>query len=336
MTARTLQDAAAAPAALTAFLRGVERRAAVFAALASGSVEDGDDAVEATMRGFRATASRAPFADWSPRFWAALMAQPALRRPARGSAWEPPFAGFAALGLGPRAALLLRLVAGLSEAEAAAVLGVSRPTYRLALSRALPRDAHGDPDPDSWRVLGDAAQEAVRHVPPDRLAQLARRREAAIEGRPTPRAPVAARADGAGPAGDPTPRRPWPAIAAVAAATLLAFAATWQPWTSLLRDRGGDGDGDGDPRITRTALPPADAPAARWPADAALATHPDLALLEAGDDPVIADPAFHAWLAAGFAAGARDGAVPADAAPALPGELDGAASDTMPETADVP
>lgn len=327
MTARTLQDAAAAPAALTAFLRGVERRAAVFAGLASGSEDDGDLAVEAAMRAFRASAARAPFAEWSQRFWAALLAQPALRATAAAPRWPPPFEDFAAIGLGPRVALLLRLVAGLSETDAAAALGVSRPAYRLALSRALPRGDDADGDPQRWRALGEAAQATLRAVPAERLARMARRREAAIQGRPSaPEATAKGAADGEGTAR----RRPWRASAAAAAATLLAFAATWAPWPPW---RAGD---DADARIHATPLPPAEAPASRWPEAAALATHPDLALLEAGDDPAIAEPGFHAWLAAEFAARGETPSVPAQAMPPLPGEVDTDALETVPETSDAP
>lgn len=328
MTARTLQDAAAAPAALTAFLRGVERRAAVFGGLVSGSDRAGDEAVEGAMRAFRRAAPKVAFVDWSTRFWTALLAEPGLRAPAAPPAWPAPFEWLEGIGLGPRAALLLRLVAGLSEAEAAAVLGVARPTYRLALSRALPRGGDAEADPEQWRALGEAAQAAVRGVPADRLAQLARRREAAMAGRPL--APDALRTTADADADDDRPRRPWRWMAAVAVLTLLALAATWKPWTW----RPG-GDAAAEARIHSEPLPPAEAPASRWPADAALATHPDLALLSEGD-PVAADPGFHAWLAAEFAASDSGAAVPAEAQAPLPGEVPSDAMETVPETSDVP
>src|SRR3546814_7005135 len=61
---RTLHDAASAPAALTAFLRGVERRGAVFAQLQVGDAATGDRALVAAMRAFRLPAAKIPFADW--------------------------------------------------------------------------------------------------------------------------------------------------------------------------------------------------------------------------------------------------------------------------------
>ena len=61
---RTLHDAVSAPAALTAFLRGVERRGAVFAQLQVGDAATGDRALVAAMRAFRLPAAKIPFADW--------------------------------------------------------------------------------------------------------------------------------------------------------------------------------------------------------------------------------------------------------------------------------
>src|SRR3546814_6993786 len=48
----------------------------------------------------------------------------------------------------------------LPEAEAAAVLGVARPTYRLAVQRALPHGEDGQPDTQGWRMLGEATRHA--------------------------------------------------------------------------------------------------------------------------------------------------------------------------------
>lgn len=299
MTARTLQDAAAAPAALTAFLRGVERRGAVFAELQAGAAAPGDEALAATMRAFRGVAGRTPFADWPRRFWALLLASPLLRHPSRDAAWAPQFAVLGTLGSGPRAALLLRLVAGLSEADAAAVLGVARPTYRLALQRALPHREDGTPDAAAWHALGDAAQAAIRHLPAERLAHLARQREAAIHGhKPDPIAHPDA-------AASMRPRLWWPALWGVSVLTALAIAATFLPfaWQS-----GGPG---GDARIRIEELPPAEAPASTFAADALLPTHRDLdLLLDPGNvnDAAQRDPGFYAWYAAQVAAGTDDDA----------------------------
>jgi hypothetical protein len=297
MTARTLQDAAAAPAALTAFLRGVERRGTVFAELQAGAAGPGDEALAATLRAFRSVAAKAPFAEWPRRFWALLLASPLLRHPTRGAAWAPQFAVLASLGSGPRAALLLRLVAGLSEADAAAVLGIARPTYRLALQRALPHRDDGTPDAAAWHALGDAAQAAIRHLPAERLAHLARLREAAIHGRKPD--PVAL-------AGMAAWRPRWwrPALWSVSVLTVFAVAATFLPaaWQA-------GGEGAAESRIRVEALPPAEAPASTFAADALLPTHRDLdLLLDPGNatDAAQRDPAFYAWYAAQVAAGTDD------------------------------
>src|SRR5690554_5811738 len=221
MPVRPVTDAAAASAALSAFLRGIERRGAVFAHLQAGDDGAGMAALAATMAAFRAAAARTAFGDWPRRFWSTLLATPELREPGPGARWPAGFEALARVGRGPRAALLLRLVAHIPEADAAAVLGVSRPTYRMALRRALPRDADGGADETAWRLLGDAAQQAVRDLPPERLSELARVREAALQGvRWAPAPAVDA---------DPPAQRPrWlgPALAAVVIATVAALAAT--------------------------------------------------------------------------------------------------------------
>lgn len=291
MMSRTLDAAASAPAALTAFLRGVERRGAVFAQLQVGDADAGDRALVAAMRAFRLPAAKIPISDWPRQFWTLLLATPELRETPAAPAWGSGFGFLAGIGRGPRAALLLRLVAGLAEADAAAVLGVARPTYRLALQRALPHREDGLPDAQGWRMLGEAARHAVRDLPAERLAQLARMREAAVAGRrlelpATPATPRARR-------GDQAARWRWPAIVAVAVATALAVGATFLP-----RFRG-----LGPPapaRIQVEPLPPAQAPSATFDAATALLTHPDFDLLAAGaDDAAARDPGFYAWLAAG-------------------------------------
>lgn len=323
MTASTLQDAASASAALTAFLRGVERRGTVFAELQAGAAGPGDEALAATLRTFRSVAAKAPFAEWPRRFWALLLASPLLRHPTRGAAWAPQFAVLASLGSGPRAALLLRLVAGLSEADAAAVLGVARPTYRLALLRALPHRDDGTPDAAAWHALGDAAQAAIRHLPAERLAHLARQREAAIHGHkpdPIALADVAA----------VRPRWWQPALWGVLVLTALVVAATFLPsaWQA-------GGEESGESRIRVEALPPAEAPASTFAADALLPTHRDIdLLLDPGNatDAAQHDPGFYAWYAAQVAAG-TDGiaALPRQEAETAPQEEDEAS-----ETSDAP
>ncbi len=286
---------APAPApALSAFLRGVERRGAVFSELLVGSASVGDDALRSAMRSFRLVAARTPFGDWPRRFWILLLAAPPLRDTPATPSWPPGFALFRELEMGPRAALLLRIAAGLGEADAAAVLGVARPTYRLALQRALPRLADGAPDVAAWHALGDAALGAIRALPPDRLGHLAQGREEALLGRTAPRAPAE---PSAGPA-----RWRLPALVAVVVATLAALGWTFLPATLPV---------DPDMPITAEPLPPAGAPAATYGADVALLGHPDLdLLLDAGSEPAAAEAGFHAWYAAQRTEAADEGELP--------------------------
>ena len=80
MTSTPRHPATPATGAPAAFLRGVERRAAVFAALQCGSVDRGDAAVAAALRAFTRIAPDAPMATWPVRFWSLLLAAPDLRR----------------------------------------------------------------------------------------------------------------------------------------------------------------------------------------------------------------------------------------------------------------
>ncbi len=288
-----LNDPAAARVALTAFLRGVERRGVVFAHWQGGDPVNGDAALAATLREFARVAPSVPFADWPRRFWAMLLAAPQLRN-AGAPVGDVP-AEVAALAGGPRAALLLRVVAGLAESDAAAVLGIARPSYRLALQRALPRSGDGSPDTAAWRELSQAAQLAVRAVPAERLETIAMLREGL---RPRPAAP---------PRSTAARRRPrwlWPATVAVIALTAGALAATWWwPGAGAATQAGGDGS------IRIEELPPPASPAARA-GPASLAGHRDLGLLidqATGAFPDDADPAFDAWLVLELA---RDGRLP--------------------------
>ncbi len=277
-----------APAALAAFMRGVERRGAVLAELQCGDADTGDAALALAMRQFRGEAGTLPMGQWPRRFWVRLLAQPGLRRHAAVAIELDAADRLAQLGSGPRAALLLRLAAGLEEADAAAVLGVAEPSYRLALQRALPHHRDGRADPQTWQHLGEQVHRRIKTLPPPRLARLGRAREAALTGAPAP-------------AGDASPdvatdRPRWllPLLWALLALCAMAFAATfWLPTGALL---GGPGPGRG--QVWQRTLPAEDV-ASRYGTDAGLVAHRDFGLL--------ADPAglaaaeqlgFHSWLAA--------------------------------------
>ena len=300
MSQSTLSESTSAPAALAAFLRGVERRAAVFAQWQCGDAGRGDAALAAAMRAFHEGAAAVPISDWPLRFWALLLAAPALRRPAADAAWPDAWSALAQLGNGPRAALLLRLVAGLQEPEAAAVLGIAQPTYRLALHRALPRHADGSPDKPGWRALAESAQLAIRQLPPTRLARLAQLREAALQHRRPPLSTLRRRPVSAGRG----PRWLLPALWTGVAACALAFAA------SFFVGQGGLRHDAGEPRIQREPLPPAEPPASRFDAQTALLTDRDFEMLLAdGEAGATRDVGFQSWYAAQLAA-AEPGSAP--------------------------
>jgi hypothetical protein len=318
MTARTPAQAAAAPAALTAFLRGIERRAALFAELQCGDPGHADAALATPLHDFAAGARQWPVADWPRRFWTGLLAAPVLHGTAQGAHWPAPFGWLARLGSGPRAALLLRLVAGLAEADAAAVLGIAAPTYRLALQRAWPRDGDGNPDAEAWRALDLATREALRQLPPQRLVQLTRLREAALSGRRPPSAPTVAARRPATRHASARPRWLLPSLWGALALCVVAFAATfllpgaWQP-----RD-------GGTARIRRAPLPAAETPLATFDAASALPTHRDFDQLlfeqtaTAADQALVRDLDFYAWYAAAIAAEPATALPLPDAAQPLP------------------
>lgn len=277
------------PAALAAFLRGVERRGAVLAQLQCGDADAGDAALAAAMSGFCGVAGDTVMDDWPRQFWALLLAQPALKARVPVAIAMDATDRLGELSSGPRAALLLRLAAGLDEAGAAAVLGVRAATYRLALQRGLPHQADGRADPRVWQALREQVHRRIKTLPMARLDRLAGAREAALRGNTAPAAGSSATSQAS------QRRRPrWlmPALWIVLALCVLAMAATFLPqlrsWV----------DGPG-PAEARTDVLREQPPASRYDADAAAVMHRDFDLLA---DPqgvaVASDFPFHAWLAA--------------------------------------
>ncbi|MGH8060524.1 MAG: hypothetical protein ACREO7_00705 [Pseudoxanthomonas sp.] len=316
-----LNEAAAVPAALSAFLRGVERRGALFAELQCGDRDAGDTALAAALRAFRNHAGELAMAEWPRRFWSLLVSAPPLRQAAPLARWPPALRSLAPLGSGARRALLLRLVAGLPEEEAALVLGLDPAAYQQALTDACPRDADGQPDALAWRSLAEAIQQQLRDLPPDRLARLARLREEAIAGtrHERPRAGTTTAA-AAKPAAASVHRR-WPWVVLVLGACVLALAATW--WWPRWQGSAATGSvlEQGVQRLQdeveiRSEELPEQAPAARFDATTALLTHPDFELvMDAQEEALARDADFNAWYAAGADAVVED-AKPATESPA--------------------
>lgn len=301
-----LNDAASVPAALSAFLRGVERRGALFAELQCGDREAGDSALAAAMRAFRNRAGTLPMAEWPRRFWALLVATPQLRQSVASARWPAGVEALAGLQSLPRQALLLRLAASLPEEEAAAVLGIAPEVHEQALASACPRDTGGQPDALAWRALGEAIQSLLRELPPQRLAHLARLREAAILGTKIERSAAATRS--LSPVEAQSRHRRWPWVVLVLMLCAAALAATWW-WPQWQASRGAGDNLDGGVQRLQDKVEiaveeiPEQPPAARFDSATSLLTHPDFELLlEPQDEATAYDADFLAWYAAGASA----------------------------------
>lgn len=301
MSSHPPQDATPPPA-LSAFLRGIERRGALFAELQCGDRDAGDTALSAAMRAFRNHAARLPMADWPRRFWTLLVAAPQMRTAASTAHWPADIRALSLLEPSHRQALLLRLAASLPEDEAAAVLALDTATYEQALAAACPRDTQGQPDAVAWRTLAEAVQLRLRDLPPERLARLARLREAALHGKPLSRPAPSTPAS----VNPPAPaRRRWPWVLLVLALCVGALAATWwwpqwraPPVLPEVVDAGVELL-PADPEIATEALPE-QTPASRFNAVQGLLTHRDFELvLEAEDEAIAQDADFLAWYASG-------------------------------------
>ncbi|APP75520.1 hypothetical protein BJD12_09950 [Xanthomonas vesicatoria ATCC 35937] len=175
-------DAPVTPAALSASLRGVERRGLVLAQLQCGDVAAAERALAAALRAFSSQAAGRPMAGWPMRFWSLLATAPPLRREPMPGTWLPPFTVLGRMQTADRLALLLRIVAGLEEEVASDVQGIAVADYRQSLARACPRDAAGNPDAQAWRVLAEAAQTELRDLTPSQLTRLSQLRDASLAG----------------------------------------------------------------------------------------------------------------------------------------------------------
>ncbi|HYG07760.1 MAG TPA: hypothetical protein VD865_15315 [Stenotrophomonas sp.] len=320
MTARPADENAASPTALSAFLKGVERRALVLASLQCGDPDAANGALAAAFRAFQGRAGEWPLAAWPNRFWALLAATPALREPSRAPQWPPGLAALAPLAAEDRLALLLRIVVGLDEGAAADVLGVAEADYRRALARACPRDAAGHADAEGWRALAEAAQRQLRELPAPTRSYYDESNEPAV--RPAAvAAPVRAAAAPRARSRNRRPRWLLPALLVLVALLALGWWAWHRPSVTLPPEPVSLAP-DGVLHVTDAApvlveeLPAEEldtqaAVAAGDPADAAMLADPDLALARQAD--------FYAWFAAG-------GPVPADESEPRPTAPDMAAA----------
>ncbi|MBB1087728.1 hypothetical protein H4F99_04415 [Lysobacter sp. SG-8] len=301
-------------AALTAFMRGVERRAAVLAELQAGDAAAGDAAVEAALFAFPQQADTLPMRAWPVRFWALLLTAPALQKRVAVAVPLDATDRLAELGAGPRAAVLLQLAAGLDEAEAAEVMGISVAGYRLALAQAVTEDGAALSQQQAWQRLREQVHMRVRLLPPPRMQRLARVREAALHGE-TPQLPAGAPSGDAVPAGPRPHRRLRGVLWGLLVLCVLAFAATfWWPFPGFdplgLSQASRAGAAPADGRVEVEALAAAAPAATHYDAANALLLHPDFEQLAHPAQAAVAeDLAFYSWLVA------RD-AAPAD--PMLP------------------
>lgn len=270
------------PAAVAAFLRGLDRRARLFARVQAGHPAGAEQALAVVARVFGGEAGQSPIAQWPSQYWRLLLAAPSLRKPAAADA-ATPLPGIARLPADARAAVLLHLVAGLDDADAAAALGIELTAYQDRIRDALPRDALGQPDVDVWRAWRAAAERELARMPEP--AAPAPTGVAAPPAASTAPAPVAI-------GQELRHRRRMRWLWLGVAACLLAMLATF-----FMHPRGRELFDAWRNHVKREALPPADAPKARFDA-ADPALHPDRDLLASPHEAALSrELPLLAWLA---------------------------------------
>ena len=283
------------PAAVTAFLRGIDRRARLFAEVQAGDEASARHALAVVARVFASEAGQWPIAEWPRQYWRLLLAAPSMRKPpVAGPAARLP--GIARLPVEARAAVLLHLVAALDDADAAGALGIGTAAYQARIRDALPLDALDQPDVDVWRAWRAAAErELAQPTEPEAPT--------AVPARPAPQ--VRAHS----PLVDVDTRHRhrlrwlWIGVALCVVAMVATF---------FLHPRGREVLDQWRAEIKREPLGAASAPRARFDADD-LALHPDRELLAAPGELAIARQLpLLAWLG-----DAADDAKAADA-PRLP------------------
>ena len=165
---------------MQAFRRGIDRRAYVLARAQCGDNDLLQSALSAVDAAFNAEYAELPISLWPIRFWTLLLSRKEL---AQG---QSPWPALASISHGPRAALLLRLVAGLDFSHAAQVLNISETTYRFALERGLEQLHAAGFNFEELERLRDSFFEEVKQLPTE-LIQTRERPAVVI----TPSLPVA-------------------------------------------------------------------------------------------------------------------------------------------------
>ena len=150
---------AASSSAMQAFRRGIDRRAYVLARAQCGESDLLQSALSAVDSAFNAEYAELPISQWPIRFWTLLLSRKEL---AQGVS---PWPALASISHGPRAALLLRLVAGLDFSHAAQVLNISETTYRFALERGLEQLHAAGFNFQELERLRDSFFEEVKQLP---------------------------------------------------------------------------------------------------------------------------------------------------------------------------
>ena len=173
-------SSAASSSAMQAFRRGIDRRAYVLARAQCGDSDLLQSALSAVDGAFKAEYAELPISQWPIRFWTLLLSRKEL---AQGVS---PWPALASISHGPRAALLLRLVAGLDFSHAAQVLNISETTYRFALERGLEQLHAAGFNFEELERLRDSFFEEVKQLPTE-LIQTRERPAVVI----TPSLPVA-------------------------------------------------------------------------------------------------------------------------------------------------
>ena len=304
--------------ALGDFLHGIAVRSWVLARHQAGDPEVADRLLAAAIARFAQAGAAQPLSRWPLDWWSALLEQRGMLSPPEPGAIDP----LRRLPAGPRAALLLRLVAGLDLPHAAQALGVGQSAYEGALAQAL-----SAPGMDDARVEALRAQlhDEVHAIPAaERLALLARADQAmprhAVAGTsgavPADAASAAARATVRGAAisrwrslaTNSQGRLRWAPWAGVGA-LLLAFALAWLLPGPPAMTPGGSEALPAEPVAPAPALDPGQ-----------IVTHPDyLQLARAGNERLARDLGFLSWLAASTEPVGTPGPdTPADANAAIP------------------